>query len=414
MLSPKLARVLAVLTVVVVLVVALGGGLLVGYQYILNQNDRFAAYDAAIEAKANPTPTPDPATADPDDLNRDDPDPQDILVTADTPGAVMVYIELGDTPSDIADRLEDLGVIDNTLLYTLLSKFNGFDDLYRSGTHFVTKDMSYDEIMYTLTLNPATVSVRFPEDLTYEEFKQVLFDHDIIFDEAEMDAIVSHPTMFSDYDFIQAIPNMDSAILESDETLVEREWVLQGYLFPDTYLFDLNTSVEEILRTILDNADRKLKDEYFERAAELGMTMDQIITLASVIQMESGHYDDMALVSRVFHNRMKQEDLLQSCATVNYLRIKQGKEPIFIVQAEDLQMLSYYNTYISPGLPPGPICSPSELAIRAALYPDVDHQGVYYFAAKGDGTNAFASTFAEHEANINTYLVPLQEGIQDS
>lgn len=411
MLSPKLARAIAILSVIVIIVAALGGGLVIGYQYILNQNDRFEAYDRAIEAKANPTPTPDPATASPEELNNKEPDPQDILVTADTPGAVMVYIELGDTPKDIAERLLDLGVIDNPTIYTMLSKFNGFDDLYRSGTHFVTKDMSYDEIMYTLTLNPATVSVRFPEDLTYENFKRTLRDHDIIFDEAEMDEMVKSPTMFSDYDFVNAIPNMDLALLESDETLQEREWVLQGYLFPDTYLFDLNTSVEEILRTILNNTDRKLKDEYYERAAELGMTMDQVITLASVIQMESGHYDDMALVSRVFHNRIANNDLLQSCATVNYLRIKQGKDPVFIVQQEDLQMISHYNTYVSGGLPPGPICSPSELAIRAALYPDVDNRSVYYFAAKGDGTNAFASTWAEHEANIQEYLVPLQEGI---
>ncbi len=412
MLSPKLARALTILVVIVVIFTALGGGLIIGYQYILNQNERFAKYDAAIEAKLNPTPTPDPAVVSPEDLENPEPDPQSILVTAETPGAVMVYIKLGDTPSDIADRLEDLGVIDNPALFTILSKFNGFDGLYRSGTHFVTKDMTYDEIMYMLTMNPATVSVRFPEDLTYENFKKRLLDADIIFDEEEMDAMVAHPTQFSDYDFIQAIPNMNSALLETDEKLQEREWLLQGYLFPDTYLFDLNTSVEEILRTILNNTQLKLKEEYYERAAELGMTMDQIITLASVIQMESGNYDDMAKVSRVFHNRLANNDLLQSCATVNYLRIKQGKEPIFIVQAEDLQMISYYNTYISNGLPPGPICSPSETAIRAALYPDVDNRGIYYFAAKGDGTNAFATTYEEHLQNIETYLVPLQNEIE--
>lgn len=413
MLSPKLARALTILSVIVIIVVALGGGLIIGYQYILNQNERFARYDVAVEAKANPTPTPDPATATPEELDRDEPDPQDILVTADTPGAVMVYIALGDTPSDIAERLEDLGVIESSTMFKMLSKFNGFDGLYRSGTHFVTKDMAYDEIMYMLTMNPATVSVRFPEDLTYENFKKRLFDADIIFDEEEMDAIVSHPTIFSDYSFVRAIPTMDSAIVDSDPTLAEREWALQGYLFPDTYLFDLNTSVEEILRTILDNTERKLKDEYYTRAAELGMSMDDIIVLASVIQQESGNYDDMAKVSRVFHNRLANGDLLQSCATVNYLRIKQGKEPIFIVQAEDLQMISHYNTYISGDLPPGPICSPSETAIRAALYPDVDFRNIYYFAAKGDGTNAFADTYEEHLRNIETYLVPLQEGIED-
>ncbi|HHX36496.1 MAG TPA: endolytic transglycosylase MltG, partial [Clostridiaceae bacterium] len=94
------------------------------------------------------------------------------FVGPDSPGAIMIYIELGDSPSDIAKELKDKGVIQNTTLFALLSKINGFDDSYRSGTHFVSKDMSYDEIMYTLSRNPVTVSITFTEGMTYNEVKE--------------------------------------------------------------------------------------------------------------------------------------------------------------------------------------------------------------------------------------------------
>ncbi|NJP40934.1 endolytic transglycosylase MltG [Oscillospiraceae bacterium HV4-5-C5C] len=427
MVSKKLSRVTTILIIIMLVLIVLGSGLLVGYNYIMDQTTRFKAYDAAIAAKENPTPTPEATAQDESAVSSGTGSDStaattsasaaatEVLPTVElpdeaTPGAVMIYISLGDDAKAIATKLKTLGIIDNTSLFTLLSKFNGFDSLYRSGTHFVTKDMSYDEIMYTLTQNPVTAQIRFSEDLTYEEFKQVLIDNNVIFNESKMDEMVENPSAYFDYDFLSDLPKPVTSSQDDQSALLnDREWLLQGYLFPDTYNFDLNTTEEEILETVLDNTEAKLSDEYYARAEELGMTMDQVITLASVIQMESGTYDDMAKVSRVFHNRLDNGDYLQSCATVNYLRLKLGKDPVFIVTQEDLEMDSLYNTYVTPGLPPGPICSPSEAAIKAALYPDIDNPDLYYFAAKGDGTNVFASTYEEHLANIATYLEPLQE-----
>ena len=143
------------------------------------------------------------------------------------------------------------------------------------------------------------------------------------------------------------------------------------------------------------------------------MTLDEVITLASIIQMESAIPLDMYKVSRVFHNRLEYGDKLQSCATVNYLRRQQGKEPIFIVSEEDMEMDSPYNTYLYEGLPPGPICSPGLEAIHAALYPDIDSPNLYYFVSKGDGENYFSSSYEEHERAVEEYLVPLQENNDD-
>ena len=429
MASKKITRTATILIVFLLLVGALGLGLIGGYNYILKQTERFAAYDRAIQARNNPTPTPTPLPTDasgqtiepppstqpqptqPTGEPRSTASPDDILITADSPGAIMIFIERGERPDAIAERLEKLGVIENTTLFKLLSKFNGFDSLYQAGTHYVRRGMTYDAIMFTLTQKPSTLRIRFPEDLTYPEFKETLKKHGVVFDEAEMDRMVEDPKLFLDYRFVQGLPTMNPELVANYPSLQQRTWPLQGYLFPDTYDFDVNTSSEDILRTLLDNTDRKLSDKVYERAEELGRSVDTIMILASIIQMESGIYEDMALVSRVFHNRLNREDRLQSCATINYIRKLQGQKPVFIVSNADMAIESRYNTYLGPWLPPGPICSPSLNAIMAALYPDIDQPDLYYFAAKGDGTNAFASTLEGHEANIREYLEPLQQRV---
>ena len=156
------------------------------------------------------------------------------------------------------------------------SKINGFDDSYLSGTHFVSKDMSYDEIMYTLSRNPVTVSITFTEGMTYNDVKETLTDHGVQYNADRLDVLVDHPELFSEYDCVKNIPLTE-----------DRQYALQGYLFPDTYFYDLNTDEKTILRRFLQNTDDRLLDEHYERAEAIGMTLDEVITLASIIQMES-------------------------------------------------------------------------------------------------------------------------------
>ncbi len=440
MVSRKISRTASLLIGSSLLVVALGMGLLVGYQYIQTQTQRLSAYEMILQRqkeveqqiaglkKSQQKQTQASQTAatgtqenpsnamEGDELwqkflheNVQGIEPEEILLNEKTPGVVMVHIMLGDGPDEIASKLQKAGIIQNRLLYKLLSKFNGFDGRYQAGTHYLKRGMNYDAIMFLLTQKPRTVRVRIPEELTYPEFKDLLKKAGLVFDEAEMDRLVSNPTPFLHYNFVQGIPNLNPDLLAQNPALAQRSWPLQGYIFPDTYDFDINTNVEAILTTILNNTEQKLQDSYYKRAEELGMTMDRVITLASIIQMESGVYEDMALVSRVFHNRLAQGMGLQSCATINYLRRLDGEPPVFIVSEQDMARDSHYNTYRDTALPPGPICSPGLSAIRAALYPDVDQKDILYFCAKGDGTNAFATTLAEHEANIERYLKPLQD-----
>ena len=373
MLSKKLKIALRILIILVLLFTFAIIGVIFGYNYVLSQENRYNALSERIDSGYY------------DDLK------------ADTPGVVTVVVNTGDSTSDIAERLYEAGLVDNTFIFSLMSKVNGFDGSYVAGTHYLLSSFSYDEIMYFLTLQPASVKVTIPEGLTYQEIKEVLWDAGLTFDEAEMDECMNSSNLFVDYDFVSQI-----------ELNEDRDFVLAGYLYPDTYIFDVNASPESIIRKFLNNMSTKLYDDYYARAQKLGMSMDQVITLASIIQAETGRVTDMMYISAVFHNRLAQNDVLGSSATINYIIKSNGGRATLNHTSEQLNDSSPYNTYINPGLPPGPICMPGANAIAAALYPE-PNCNYMYFCATGDGGTAYATTLAQHEANVARYASNWEE-----
>lgn len=370
MLSKKLKIVINILVVLLLLVAFAIMGVYVGYNYVLSQEERFTALEAGIEDGS-------------------------FKVDMNTEGAIPFVINTGDMTSDIADQLFELGLIDNTFMFSLLSKVNGFDGAYQAGTHYLLAGLDYDEIMFLLTQKSESVMVTFPEGLTYEEIKTRLHEAGLTFSDAEMDECMDSPNLFTDYRFVSQI-----ALTEG------RDHVLSGYLFPDTYEFDVNASARTIISTMLNNTENKLYDEYYERAAALGMSMDQVMTLASIIQAESSNITDMMYISSVFRNRMNSDDeslhYLSSDATINFIRRMNGLDPTLDVTATDLASDSPYNTYTHMGLPPGPICMPGVDAIQAALYPE-PNSNYLYFCSDGNGGTLFAVTLSEHENNIAIY-----------
>lgn len=370
MMSDKVRIALRILIVVILLFAFTIIGVYVGYNYVLSQEARFSTLSEGIEQGK-------------------------FIINKDTPGAVPILLEAGDSTSDIADKLHEEGLIDNTLMFALLSKINGFDGAYIEGTHYVTAGLTYDEIMYYLTLEPASVSVTIPEGSSYEEIKEILHKAGLNFNDEEFDKCMNSPNLFVDYDFVSKI-----------EIDPDRDYILAGYLFPDTYTFDVNASPESIIRKFLNNMNNKLFEEYYTRAERIGMSMDEVITLASVIQMESNRVRDMMYISAVFHNRLnaKSEDMqfLSSSATINYLIKKKGGKATIKHSSNDLEIVSPYNTYKNKGLPPGPVSMPGLDAISAALYPE-PNCNYMYFCATGDGGTAFAVTLKEHEKNIAKY-----------
>lgn len=169
---------------------------------------------------------------------------------------------------------------------------------------------------------------------------------------------------------------------------------LEGYLYPATYSFPLGTSVEDIAGTMVRRYERAWTPEMRARADSLGMTELEVVTLASIIEKEAKRWGERDTISAVYHNRLRIGMPLQADPTVQYaLGEHQGR----LLYAHIDEVAEHpYNTYTHRGLPPGPIASPSEGAIRAALNPaDVDH---LYFVAAPDGSHIFTGSLREHNA----------------
>lgn len=314
------------------------------------------------------------------------------VVVSENEGLEFV-IERGASTNEIVNNLVKQGLVKNETIFRLLSKVNGYDGTYKSGTHIVSKALSYDELMRVLSSAPATRTVTIPEGKTFSQIVNILYEKKIIKDKEQFTTIANTDTF--DYDILKGIPQRDNR--------------LEGYLFPDTYEYDYNASDHEIIAKMLDNFNVKFKKEYRDKIASLpgGMTLDKIVTLASIIEREAKSSDDRYLISGVLYNRLTSKDKtlrkLQVDATIQYIMLKKTGAYKDRLLYDDLKVDDPYNSYLYEGLPPGPISCPGEAAIKAALNP-ADTQYLYY-VAKGDesDSHAFARTFKEHQANIAKY-----------
>jgi len=175
---------------------------------------------------------------------------------------------------------------------------------------------------------------------------------------------------------------------------------LEGYLFPETYLVPAATSPAEIVELMVNAFRAAWTPEREARTAALGWGPRDVVILASLIEAETPSPDERALVSAVFHNRLERGMLLQTDPTVLYARWLAGKDGRTIFMS-DLERDSPYNTYLYAGLPAGPIGSPRDASIHAALYPA--ESGYLYFVSRNDGTHAFSATLREHNESVNQY-----------
>ena len=175
---------------------------------------------------------------------------------------------------------------------------------------------------------------------------------------------------------------------------------LEGYLFPETYYFPKRTPADKIVSTLISQFKSVLSSDWQKRAAELGMTIRQVIILASLIEKEASLPEEKKLVSAVFHNRLKIGMKLDCDPTIIYDLREKG---IFKdrLHAKDLKFDTPYNTYLRRGLPPGPICNPGRGSLEAALYPA--EESYLYFVSKNDGSHHFSRNFREHQNAVIKY-----------
>lgn len=298
---------------------------------------------------------------------------------------VEITVERGATTKEIAKILEEKGLIKNALWFELKSRYYKYDGKFKEGKFVLSTSMDEEEIMEILTSEGSKVDgIRFtiPEGYTIEKIAQRLEDENIVKKEEFMKAL--NETHY-DYDFLSMIP--------------ERNNPLEGYLFPDTYEVRKDGEATEIISKMLKRFDEIVKPEYYDRAKELGYTMDQIITIASIIEQEAKLDEERPKIAGVIYNRLDSNMNLQMCSTVMYALGKRKDRLLYT----DLEVDSPYNTYLYNGLPIGPICNPGEASIKAALYPE-EHD-YYYFVLKDEetGEHEFTKTGEEHDRAKQKY-----------
>ena len=309
---------------------------------------------------------------------------------------VEVTIPSSSSLSSIAEILKENGLIKSEFFFKMYTDFSDMSYKLKAGTYELSPSMSYDDIIYTLIKGQAAsveVTYRFVEGCSVDQEAEQLADPETgLFDSPErFKELCRTGEKFENYPFIKSV--IDNPDKEG------RLNVLDGYLFPDTYRFYYDCNEEEVIIKQLNRFGEIFTDEYINRAEELGMTVDEVVTLASIIEKEA-ITEDFKKVSAVFHNRLKADMPLGSDTT---MQVVTGKRQ-YTFNSDELAMESPYNTYLNKGLPIGPICNPGKAAIEAALYPDEEfiNENYLYFCltTPETGTQVFAKTYEEHQANV--------------
>ncbi|MBR6514441.1 MAG: endolytic transglycosylase MltG [Clostridia bacterium] len=305
---------------------------------------------------------------------------------------VVVSIPAGATLDDIAKELKAKDVIEYPNMFKLYIDFLKKKDSgnYVAGSHTVNPTMSYD--MLIAQFKPSSgreeITLTIVEGSTTQEIIDLFVENGIGTQEGFEDTIQNYEF---DFWFLEELDKIDTS---------NRIYRLDGYLFPDTYNFFTNCSEADALYKLLSNFEAKFDIENKARVEELGMSVDDIVIMASLIQKEAMYISDYPLVSSVFHNRLDINMKLESNATVQYTMPKEDVK----LELTNNQILTYdngYNTYLYGGLPEGPICNASLNALNWALYPnDTDY---LYFVSDMDGYNHYAKTWAEHDRNVQKY-----------
>lgn len=296
-----------------------------------------------------------------------------------TPGKghqVMVKIPAGSTVREIADILDDEGIIDHPMIFRFWEKL-GRDNVFQQGGHLVGRGQSYGNIIKKLTSTPdvgayETVTVVIPEGYEARMIAKKLSDMGWVDEERFMEELEKGDF---DFDFISEIDRKENR--------------LEGYLFPATYELLVGESEHDIINRMLTAFNQRIVPLY--KQSGTSYSLDEIVTMASIVEREAANDSERGKVASVFYNRLKNDMAFGSCATVQYI-IKERKD---VLSNSDIKIKSPYNTYINKGLPIGPIASPGESSVKAALYPeDTDY---LYFAARADGSeNVFTRTNEEH------------------
>ena len=288
-----------------------------------------------------------------------------------------VDIPRGASFSRVMDVLEAEGLLRQRELFHLLALLRNGTRQIRAGEYEFSGWMSPSEILGKLIRGEVKgYRITVPEGFTVRQILDRLLASKLV-DEKEF------LRLSTDRQFLS--------------TLGIEGRSLEGYLFPDTYILDRSMDTRTIVTTMVNQFWHHVTPSMTKRSADLGLTVDQFVTLASIIEKETGRKEEMPLIAAVFHNRLKRRMPLQSDPTVIYgIADFDGN-----LRKQDLLKKTPYNTYLIAGLPPGPIANPGLDALQAALYPtEADY---LYFVSKNDGSHQFSDNLSQHNSAVKKY-----------
>lgn len=289
----------------------------------------------------------------------------------------VIYIRPKTKFLTISRQLEDEGIIRSSFKFAILAKLTGSVNRIRAGEYELSPSMLPWEVLKKLASGRVIQHmVTIPEGYNIYQIADTLAKEGLVKKQEFL-------ARAFDQDIISSLGVEGSS--------------LEGYLFPDTYEFWRDMQAEDVLRKMTNRFKKIYSQKYAEEAERQGLSMREVITLASIIEKETGIPGERRLISAVFHNRLRRGMPLQADPTVIYgIRDFNGN-----LTRKDLRTPTPYNTYIVKGLPPGPIACPGEAAIKAALNPV--KKRVLYFVSKNDGSHYFSSTLEAHQRAVALY-----------
>ncbi len=309
------------------------------------------------------------------------------LLPEGSPVSFTVYP--GESPYSIAERLEEAGLISSARLFYAYIRYNDLGQKLEAGDYTLSPAMTIPEIARALQHGRVReITLTIPEGWRMEQLAQYLEEKGVM-SARDFLAAAQRDLWVARYDFLKDVP--EGATLE-------------GYLFPDTYRLPVPASPQDLLTRMLDNFGARVTPEMRARAQEMGFTLFQVVTLASIVEREAVIPQERPVIAGVYLNRLRRGMYLQADPTVQYAKgydkaTGRWWPPITIEEMSSVQ--SPYNTFLNPGLPPGPICSPGLDSIKAVLYPaETDY---LFFFSRGDGSHVFSRTYEEHLENQKRY-----------
>ncbi|MEE8129790.1 MAG: endolytic transglycosylase MltG [Vicinamibacterales bacterium] len=295
---------------------------------------------------------------------------------------VFVDVESGDSTRVIAGRLAAAGVVRDDLSFRLAVWRSGRDRALQAGEYYFDQPLSAMQVVEKIAQGRVFLrSITFPEGLTIVEMAHIFEDRSLGSREA----------------FLEAAQRVE-LIAELDDEATS----LEGYLFPETYSLPRDATAADLVDAMVSQFHTAFGADLRQVAAQRGTSLRDVVTLASLIQKETGNTSEHALVSAVYNNRLRIGMALQCDPTVIYALELDGVYDGNLTR-ENLQYDSPYNTYRYPGLPPGPIAAPGLAVLAAALHPaDVSY---LYLVSRNDGSHEFANTLREHNRNVQKFQV---------